>query len=287
MLRTCAALTGFNLDYFKNKLKQVLVVLRWSYWCRAEDGISLIALAKLAHLVLTERIGGAVLWGKTERIKSSHKTASVKHPWKTVTNIMLHVHNMVFSDSHGLCLPVSARVWLRPQAAETITWSARASINFGASTRFVSPWPSWPLSLRPKKVKKEISADYCLFYSVLLTNVYMHCTDLVSFELTLHFSVSSRKKQPGFFYPSSTACPQWSLGDCELHRDQTPHSWPGHHSDTHNDGDPTDSGPGYGMQLKTQEVRHTKHFDVINTYNRHIIKWNNHNLAYCMLIINF
>lgn len=46
-------------------------------------------------------------------------------------------------------VPVSARVWLRPHAALTMALSARESISLGASTRLVSPWPNWPLSLRP------------------------------------------------------------------------------------------------------------------------------------------
>lgn len=54
-----------------------------------------------------------------------------------------------------LILPVSARVWLRPHAAATITLSARASIILGASTRLVSPWPSCPLSLRPFRPKSK------------------------------------------------------------------------------------------------------------------------------------
>lgn len=99
--------------------------------------------------------------------------------------------------SAQLSLPVSARVWLRPQATETITCSARASINLGASRRLVSPWPSWPLSLRPKEAGRQAQ---CLITQPTQTT-------------TVHVT-----------YPSSTACPLWLWRDCEQHRGRTPRS---------------------------------------------------------------
>lgn len=42
-------------------LKLVLDVIMMTYWCWAEDCISLIALAKLAQLILTERVCYAIL----------------------------------------------------------------------------------------------------------------------------------------------------------------------------------------------------------------------------------
>lgn len=75
-----------------------------------------------------------------------HDLVAVLHNhWKQLLLCKENPHTPQWS------LPVSARVWLRPQATETITCSARASINLGASRRLVSPWPSWPLSFRPKE----------------------------------------------------------------------------------------------------------------------------------------
>lgn len=133
-----------------------------------------------------------------------------------------------------LSLPVSASVWLRPQAAATIRWSARPSISLGASRRLVSPWPSCPLSLRPGKQMKKIWLPACV-------------------QKQSHIrSIAIRPERNPSTHPSSTACPQRWWANYEQNRDPTPHSWPGHHSDSRSGEDPTGSGPDYGKQLQTQ-----------------------------------
>lgn len=52
-------------------------------------------------------------------------------------------------------LPVKARVWFRPQAADTITSWLRPSMSLGASTLLVSPCPSCPFSFRPADQEQD------------------------------------------------------------------------------------------------------------------------------------
>lgn len=52
-------------------------------------------------------------------------------------------------------LPVNARVWFRPHAADTITSWLRPSMSLGASTLLVSPWPSCPFSFRPADQERD------------------------------------------------------------------------------------------------------------------------------------
>lgn len=153
-----------------------------------------------------------------------------------------------------LSLPVSAMVWLRPHAAETITWSARASINLGASRRLVSPWPSWPLSLRPAEARKQKPACKSTVIRAAFTGV----TSVCGWRRLRIYSVTNICSWTQHVtHPSSTACPRWSWGDCVRRRDRRPRSSPGHHSDSRSDVDPRDSGPSYGKQLETsrQHIR--------------------------------
>lgn len=55
--------------------------------------------------------------------------------------------------SHSL--PVNARVWFRPHAADTITSWLRPSMSLGASTLLVSPCPSCPFSFRPADQEQD------------------------------------------------------------------------------------------------------------------------------------
>lgn len=161
----------------------------------------------------------------------------------------------------GVGLPVRASVWLRPQAAETMTCSARASISLGASRRFVSPWPSWPLSLRPEAAATEAQRLVPLW---------------TQYDTESHWTST---------HPSSTACPRRWWADYEQHRARTPHSSPGPHSDSRNGEDPRGFGPDYGKPLET----HTDHQSTTQhkeyTHHQHCMKNNTDTFIYhqCMM----
>lgn len=91
-----------------------------------------------------------------------------------------------------LSVPVRAKVWLRPQAAATINLSARASITLGASRRLVSPWPSWPLSLRPeeKSHKSQVLNNGKIFLRCSPDYLRWYC-----FKYAFHFTMHSQISQ--------------------------------------------------------------------------------------------
>lgn len=55
------------------------------------------------------------------------------------------------------------------------------------------------------------------------------------------------------------------------HRDQTPHSSPGHRSDSRSGEDPTGSGPGCGKQLETHtHTRENLLIFILYTHTHHL-----------------